>query len=270
MNPTSPPGWKKVMAGPSQAPGLRSVVLPTLVALAVAQLVVGLGWREQQEEREEARQAQLAGDANTISLKIRDRIVTYGLVLRGAEALFSTERLVTRRGWQNYVERLSLHRDYPGIQGLGFSRALRPDQVAAHEQAMRAEGVADYRVWPEGRRDLISAIAYLEPDTWRNRRALGFDMYSEPVRREAMARARDSGNLALSGKVVLVQDAGEDAQAGVLLYLPLYGVPTSGPPPFLGWVYSPLRIQDLMGTLQGEVPGHLRLRSYDGEELAAE
>ena len=47
-------------------------------------------------------------------------------------------------------------------------------------------------------------------------------MYSEPVRREAMERARDSGLPALSGKVTLVQEFGPEVQAGFLIYLPIY------------------------------------------------
>jgi diguanylate cyclase (GGDEF)-like protein/PAS domain S-box-containing protein len=266
MDPVLAPRGEKAVLAASQAPGLVGVVLPTVVAVVLAQLVVGLAWRDHLIKREETLYAQVARDASLISVKIRDRIVTYGLVLRGAGALFSTERQVTRSGWRNFVDRLSLYRDYPGIQGVGFSRALVPDQVAAHERAVRAEGVDDYRVWPEGRRELISAITYLEPDTWRNRRALGFDMYSEPVRREAMRRARESGDLALSGKVILVHETAGDVQAGVLLYLPLNGMATGGPQPFLGWVYSPFRMNDLIGKVLGDFPEELRLRIYDGEQ----
>lgn len=178
MNPVGPSGAEEAVPGPSRALGLRAVVLPTLGALMAALVVVGGAWREQQESRREALDAQLAYEANSISLKIRDRITAYGLVLRGAGALFSTERRVTAKGWQNYVERLTLYRDYPGIQGVGFSRMLRPGEVALHEQAMHAEGFANYRVWPEGSREALSAITYLEPATAANRRFLGFDMYA--------------------------------------------------------------------------------------------
>jgi two-component sensor histidine kinase len=73
-----------------------------------------------------------------------------------------------------------------------------------------------------GKRDAYTAIVYLEPDNWRNSRALGYDMFSEPRRRAAMERARDSGRAALSRKVALMQETGEDVQAGVLVYLPVY------------------------------------------------
>ena len=51
---------------------------------------------------------------------------------------------------------------------------------------------------------------------WRNRRVLGFDMYSEETRREAIAQARDSGEAVLTGPLRLKQETDKDAQAGVL------------------------------------------------------
>ena len=66
---------------------------------------------------------------------------------------------------------------------------------------MRAEGFPDYAIHPAGERDPYTNIIYLEPFADRNLRAFGYDMYAEPVRREAMERARDTGLPALSGKI---------------------------------------------------------------------
>ena len=69
--------------------------------------------------------------------------------------------------------------------------------LAAHVESVRAEGFPDYQVSPPGERDPYSSIVYLEPFDARNRRAFGYDMYAEPVRLEAMQRARDSGQAGL-------------------------------------------------------------------------
>jgi CHASE1-domain containing sensor protein len=58
----------------------------------------------------------------------------------------------------------------------------------------------------------------LEPFGGRNLRAFGYDMYSEPIRRRAMERARDNGELAYTGKVILIQETEADLQAGMLAY----------------------------------------------------
>ena len=142
-----------------------------------------------------------------------------------------------------------------------------------HIQTIREEGFPDYTVWPAGKRETYSAIVYLEPFNWRNRRAFGFDMLSEPVRRKALETARDSNMAILSGKVTLVQETNEDVQAGTLMYIPVYkkNVPVKTVQQrraaILGWVYSPYRMNDLMkgilGHWESNREGHTYLRIYD-------
>ncbi|MFT3916520.1 MAG: CHASE domain-containing protein [Anaeromyxobacteraceae bacterium] len=147
-----------------------------------------------------------------------------------------------------------------------------PGELEAHERAVRATGIPGYRVWPPGPRAVMTSIVHIEPLDWRNQRAVGFDMYSEPVRREAMERARDTGQPAATGRVELVQEAGATRQAGFLVYLPVY---RGGDPPetleerrarLIGWVYAPFRAGDLLaGTLAvADIPG-MRLDIHDGQ-----
>lgn len=121
---------------------------------------------------------------------------------------------------------------------------------------------------------MYSSIIYLEPFAGRNLRAFGYDMYSEPVRRAAMQQARDENTAVLSDKVVLVQEAEQNVQAGTLMYLPVYrkSMPietvAQRRAALYGWVYSPFRMGDLLsGVLQGRnnpaVP-HMHLQVYDG------
>ncbi len=143
-------------------------------------------------------------------------------------------------------------------------------------QQVRAEGFPDYRVWPEGQREMYTSILYLEPFRDRNLRAFGYDMFSEPVRRTAMERARDSGDVALSGKVELVQETGEDTQAGALMYVPVY---RNGEPvetiaqrraAHVGWTYSPYRMDDLMrGILErwrDDLGKKVHFKLYEGNK----
>ena len=102
-------------------------------------------------------------------------------------------------------------------------------------------------------------------------------MFSEPVRRAAMERARDQNEAALSGKVLLVQETDKDVQLGTLMYVPVYrkGMPTDTleqrRSALFGWVYSPYRMTDLMrGILGGWDSGQglsIHLQVYDGSQL---
>jgi signal transduction histidine kinase/CHASE1-domain containing sensor protein len=201
---------------------------------------------------------------------VQVRMDAYVAALRATRGLFLDGREPGRRPFREFTASLEMPRQYPGIQGIGFAKLLRPEDVPLHEEAVREEGFPGYRVWPrEPARDVYTTILYLEPFDWRNQRAFGFDMYNEPVRREAMDRARDSGDAATSGKVELVQEAGRERQAGFLVYLPVYSRPVDSLPErreaLVGWVYAPFRSGDLLrGTLDEEASSIVDVEVYDG------
>jgi PAS domain S-box-containing protein len=200
------------------------------------------------------------------------RIETYIASLRGVAALFAAKGEVDRQTFHTYISRLQLQHRYPGIQGIGFSKRIPPGQVEKLVAEARKE-IPDFNVWPEAPRNEYHTILYLEPQDRRNRAALGYDMFSEPVRRAAMERARDTGLTAASGKVTLVQEIDPEKQAGFLIYLPLYqpGAPLETVDQrraaLKGFVYSPFRADDLLvGIFGGETNPRLDFEVYDGME----
>ena len=239
---------------PSEAPErlLKHILAPTLVALGLALFLGTIIISRIDKAYTQAQGNAFLLETSEITLKIEQRFKAYRQVLRGARALFAASREVSRDEWRRYVEALRLDEDYTGIQGVGFAQSIPAARLAEHEQHVRAEGFSDYRVTPAGPRAEYSAIVLLEPFDWRNQRAFGYDMFSEPVRREAMARARRLGIPALSGKVRLVQETSTDVQPGVLLYLPVFreNLPLQTDAQreraFMGWVYSPFRLEPVL------------------------
>ncbi len=203
------------------------------------------------------------------------RMQAYEQVLLGARALFAASDEVTRGDWYAYVEGLSINENLPGIQGTGYAQLVRAEDKASHLQTVRAQGFPYYDIEPKGDRETFTPIVYLEPFDERNRRAFGFDMFSDPVRREAMERARDTGWPALSGKVTLVQETQEDVQPGFLIYLPVYHnqMPQDSVAQrraaLLGFVYSPFRAHDLMRGLFGERDEDTEIELFDGTPAPA-
>lgn len=253
----------------------RSAVLFARVALGMGLVATALGAWQVRKEIERDAAAQFGFAADQVTLKIAERLRAYEMILRGGAGLFAASGRVDRDEWRQFVDEFQAGQLVPGVQGIGFALAIAPGDLAAHEAAVRAEGFPDYRVHPAGARDQFTSIIYLEPFEGRNLRAFGFDMFSEPVRRRAMEHARDTGEASLSGKVVLVQESGSEVQAGTLMYVPVYdkdrpaGTPAERRTALLGWVYSPYRMNDLMGgVLQGwqSAEGrYLHLRIYDGD-----
>lgn len=237
--------------------------------LVVSLLVTGLAWWATRHfAHDEARQ-RFERRTDDIHSRIDRRMASYEAMLRGGVALIAANPDPTREAWRRYVDTVRPDLHYPGIQGFGVSRLIQPQELAAHEQAVRAEGFPDYRVKPPGPREAYSSIVFLEPFAARNLRAFGFDMMSEPVRREAMQRARDTGQAAISGIVRLVQEDGQDVQKGFLLYLPVYRRGGQAADELWGWVYAPFRVRDLMHGLLGNDLGNIAFRIHDGTDPSA-
>jgi diguanylate cyclase (GGDEF)-like protein/PAS domain S-box-containing protein len=202
-----------------------------------------------------------------------DRMHDYERVLRGGAALFAASDWVLRDEWHAYVRALALDESLPGVLAMGFARMLPKAELSAHEAAVRAEGFPDYAVRPAGDREWYGSIVYIEPFSGRNLRAFGYDMFSEPVRRQAMEGARDSGQPALSGKVILQQENGSDVQPGFLTYLPVYhnampvGTIAERRAALLGFVYSPFRAVDLMQRVFKEGGHEIDIEIFDGAPL---
>ena len=194
-------------------------------------------------------------------------------LLRATTGLFAASDEVDRGEFERFVQQFDLQRNYPGIQGIGFSRSFSPQQKDALVQAMRAQGIPDFRVWPEGVRDEYTSIVYLQPKANRNQVAIGYDMYADPVRREAMQRARDTGEPAASGKVKLVQEPKDQLQQwGFLIYIPVYqnGAPIGSVEQrraaLVGYVYSPYRIIDFLEPITSAKTYDVGLEVFEGPE----
>jgi signal transduction histidine kinase len=216
--------------------------------------------------------AAFESEVNRTTDAVRERCETTVTLLRGAAGLFAGSVRVTRDEFRAYVGELRLRERYPGVLGVGFSERVVPADVERRVRELQAQGAPDFHVWPPHPREEYHSIVYLEPQDARNAAALGFDMFTDPMRRDAMARARDEGREVASGKVILVQEIESEKQAGLLVYLPVYR--GAAVPPNVearrrelrGFVFAPLRVGDLLQGVRGRGAPLLDLELYAGPE----
>lgn len=210
-------------------------------------------------------------DRQMIDIKNRmeRRMQAYEQVLYGGKGLFASSQEVTREEWKTFVEIQLIEERFPGIQGVGFSKLIGDKtNLEAHVDQMRKEGFSEYTVWPEGDREEYHSVIYLEPFNEKNKLAFGYDMYSEPIRHDAMELARDTGFTTISGKVKLVMETNSNNTAGFLMYTPVYTKekPTQTTEQrqaaFEGFVYAPFRMDDFTHVLSITDPD-ITLTIYD-------
>ncbi len=249
--------------------------LPALIMLLLFTITF-YTWNHTKSTAAHAQQEYFDFRVREAATHIENRMATYQQVLHGARGLYEASDAITRTEFRNYVFTLRMEENFPGNQGVGFSLIVPPDQKEAHLSAVRKEGFPQYNIRPEGERDPFTSIVFLEPLADRNLRAFGYDMFSEPVRREAMERSRDTDKPAMSGKVRLVQEYGKKEQAGFLVYVPVYknNLPhdtlSNRQSNIIGWVYSPFRMEDLMEGIFGEHAHDIDVEIYDGDQMNSE
>lgn len=239
------------------------------VILAMSVVITIIAYYISNEWVTQASETRFTFKAEDIHTAIKKRMNEQESALWGGVGLFNASNEVSREEWKVYVKSLRLQKYLPGLQGYGFAEAVKHDDKQAHIERIRKEGFPEFKISPPGKREIYSSIIFLEPFQDRNLRAFGYDMFSEPTRREALERARDTGEVAVSGKVTLVQETDNDVQFGFLMYLPVYHkhMPTSTVEErrfaLNGYVYSPFRIKDLMQGVLGKRDDIIEFRIYD-------
>ncbi|MDP1862335.1 MAG: EAL domain-containing protein [Thiobacillus sp.] len=252
---------------------------PQVLLLPLLVLVLSLGltyllWRDAQSSALRTLKTEFGFHTLEVAERIRQRMLDHDQVLHSARALFTASVRVERNEFREYYGGLNLAMRYPGIQALAFISLVPDARKSDHITAMHREGFPEYTIQPQGQREIYTPVVYIEPFRGLNPRAFGFDLYSEPVRRSAMERARDTNSAVITGRLELIQDKDRQAQAGFLMLLPLYqrGAPhatlAERRSNLIGWVSTVFRAETLMTGILGKGADELDVEIFDGKTLS--
>jgi PAS domain S-box-containing protein len=198
----------------------------------------------------------------------------YILVLQSVENLYASGFPINRQQFKTFVSRWISH--HPGIRAITWSPRILDSERATYEQAARQDGLIKFQITernPQGQ--LVRAASraeyiptYYSESIRGNGRALGFDSLSDPVRRKALNRARDTEKPTASDPLTLIQDFGREG--GFVVFLPIYkpGLPREALEErrlnLQGYVSGAFLIRDIMNTaFKGSKVEDIEIRLYD-------
>ncbi|MCH8213169.1 MAG: CHASE domain-containing protein [Proteobacteria bacterium] len=214
-------------------------------------------------------------EEDRLRYKLEDRAITYGGVLahipemyvdelRSIGALYAASTVVDRGEFRLFVRTILERR--PGIQALEWIPRVRAADRTAYEKAARRDGFPGFRFTEHsddgelvtaGLREQYFPVFFVEPVDG-NRKALGFDLGSNPKRLKALERARDSGRPVATARIRLVQETG--AQYAFLVFVPIYrnglaaGTPEQRRDDLAGFALGVFRIGDMVEAALRQVP----------------
>lgn len=200
-------------------------------------------------------QSQTENTLDDLTGHIKTRIASYQALLRGSAGLLALKDRdeLTADKWRHYAAILRSEQSFDDLQGIGYSEILEPSELARYQRRMEREHGFNITLRPNTLRPEYTSISYLEPLDADNRRAIGYDMFSDELRRKAMTNARDTGSTSLTAPVVSVQDlTKDDPPKTILAYFPVFDtdtVPTSVDErrqSIVGYAYLLFRAADLL------------------------
>lgn len=252
---------------PRAIPLLIFLALAAITALSVFSIESNARARERAQMREYAQGVAAALDRSGSG---------FTSYLRAGAALFTSVDEVSPETFDSFVRALKLNTEYSGAEGIGWIPVLEARDVPAFLARTRASQPAYPDIFPapaKGSTGRVAPVAMFAPATALNRRALGYDMYSDAARAAAMAEAELTLRPAASGRIVLVQETSGTAPA-FAIYMPVFrmdrpedkGAADPSARRLAGFVYTPFRAREFLDSAidrQGEMRFGVRL--YDGE-----
>lgn len=189
--------------------------------------------------------------------------------LGGLKALYETVEPVRREQFRSFAGQTIARQ--PAIQALEWiprvGRAARP----RIEAEARRDGHDEFHITEQRQGGLVPAaerpeyfpVFYVEP-LEGNRAALGFDLASDRVRKEALDAARDSGEMQVTEAISLVQ---EPSGFGFLVFAPVFrGDPSTVPgrrDSLRGFLLGVYRVDTIVAKALGPAGPGFALRLAD-------
>jgi PAS domain S-box-containing protein len=261
-------------------PETRSYLWGPLVVLLIALAATGtVVWQLLHvADAEDARRFQRY--VGSMQQALEDQLDAYVGLLRDASTLFAENHEPTSAQFRNFVAQLKLatplsppnHRfqsaegHYPGLLGMGWLK-LEP-AGARHSVGSSASPMP----LDAGKGERLRFL-HLEPRDWRNQALAGYEMFTDPTTRDAMARARDTGRPAMSGKVTVIREFWSKKHNGFHLFLPIYhGVPNSRAArrqALRGFLIASVQADEMLAALRpDEASRDIDIQIYDGTQTA--
>ena len=203
--------------------------LPTvlILMLGLGTTLVATVWVERWERL--SHQSEFQQQTNNLTTALQRTTNRYTELLLSISDLYeAANNEVDEMAFSRFVSRAV--QTYPGIQALEWAPHIMDAQRPTYEQQLSAAtGQASFSITerealtgqliPAGRRDRYVPVTFVEP-LQNNEAALGYDLASDETRRRALERARDTGAIAATGRIQLVQETTQN-QYGFLVFVPI-------------------------------------------------
>lgn len=194
---------------------------------------------------------------------VQKRLESNVQLLCSAAAFMRSSNDVSQQDWREFTLSQGLLERFEGIQGVGFAPWVDPYNVADFLAQKQREGFDSLRIFPPSLLNEGYVISYIEPFSEQNKKAVGFNMSTEPVRTQAILEAFKRKKPTLSAKIELIQGDTPEEKAGFVVYIPLFDQEKWPRGVVFAGMKAKTLFEDVLGTRYLKADFEL----YDGERV---
>ncbi|MEM5478526.1 CHASE domain-containing protein [Pseudoalteromonas fuliginea] len=237
--------------------GLLLQVIIQIIILIIGATFTYSQHIQYQRERNAVISTALNNRLSSLSTGIINRVNLYQYGLFGLKGFIHGIGIdnLNYQAMQNYSNSRNYTLEFPGADGIGFIKRVSPAHLAQfleHAKNERPDNTFSLKSLKDDN-DEHFIIQYIFPEK-NNSKALGLDIGSENIRRQAALNSAINNRTQLSAPITLVQ-ADKKPQQGFLILLPVYQkniVPKNTQhrlDKLVGWAYAPLLINNILESL---------------------
>lgn len=195
-----------------------SSILPWLVIVTGLLLSTITAWKSNQWITE-TEQLRFESASMHIQSLIKKELSASIQLISSTAAFIKSSADITHEEWQQFATTANLNQELLGFRAIGYAPLVRDAERTEHENTIRKNGFSYYTITQkEVSSQEMFPVTYLEPLTELNKKAFGFDLASEEIRKKAIYDALSRGKATLSHKVALVTDESN----GFFIFSPIY------------------------------------------------
>lgn len=214
------------------------------------------------------RRTELETYASEVAARVERRALEQISILHAASTVFALHNRLSRQDFTAFCNGLRSSGAFHGPLQMGWVERVEANDIPAFERARRADGLTNFKVFPEIAADRRVAFPIVYVDPWKTtyRGYIGYDLYADPALRSAMARAAERGEPVATRALQIVERKRTSITSGVLIFMPVYGRMKSGRT-LKGFTYSTIQASDLMNPISNALHAQdKQIMLFDGQK----
>lgn len=183
---------------------------------------------------------------------------------------------VDRASWAKFMETYNIRQNFPAISQITLTQVVTPEAEPAVLATLSEQYQRPVSIITRSSEPAADILVYATPETENTLNNIGFDLYSQAPRREALNKATDSGEITITDKLKFIRNAQNNDTIDVpafFMYAPYYdqSLPTTTVEErrnaIRGHVAAAFRADDVFKSALSNVDKqHVAIHVYMGKE----